>query len=101
MPFLLKDLIVEAKGIRFTEGSAFLGEHISTHDQELVVRLRRGGFVIVGKTNTPEFGMTPHCEPARFGATLNPWNTRAHDSGVERRIRRGCGLRHGAGRARQ
>ena len=81
VPFLLKDLIVEAKGMRFTEGSRFLGERISTHDQELVVRLRRAGFVILGKTNTPEFGMAPHCEPARFGATLNPWSTRHTTAG--------------------
>src|SRR6185436_7673675 len=45
----------------------------SDHDQELVVRLRRAGFVILGKTNTPEFGMAPHCEPRRFGPTRNPW----------------------------
>ena len=59
--------------MRFTEGSDFLGELVSTRDQELVTRLRRAGFVILGKTNTPEFGMAPHCEPRRFGATRNPW----------------------------
>jgi amidase len=75
VPFLLKDLIVEAEGMRFTEGSNFLRDRVSTHDQELVVRLRRAGFVILGKTNTPEFGMAPHCEPVRFGATRNPWDT--------------------------
>jgi amidase len=81
VPFLLKDLIVEAKGMRFTEGSLYLGDNVSTHDQELVVRLRRAGFAILGKTNTPEFGMAPHCEPARFGATLNPWNTQHTTAG--------------------
>lgn len=73
VPILLKDLITECAGMRFTEGSSFLGDLISDHDQELVVRLRRAGFVILGKTNTPEFGMAPHCEPKRFGATRNPW----------------------------
>ncbi len=74
VPFLLKDLAVEMEGVRFTEGSAFLGNTVSSHDQELVRRLRRAGLVILGKTNTPEFGMTPTCEPALFGPTRNPWD---------------------------
>ncbi len=74
VPFLLKDLITECAGMRFAEGSAFLRDNVSTHDQELVTRLRRAGFVMLGKTNTPEFGMAPHCEPRRFGPTRNPWS---------------------------
>jgi amidase len=74
VPFLLKDLAAEMEGLRFTEGSHFLRDTVSTHDQELVVRLRGAGLVILGKTNTPEFGMSPSCEPARFGATRNPWD---------------------------
>ena len=45
------------------------------HDQELAVRLKRAGLVIVGKTNTCEFGMRPTCESALFGVTRNPWDT--------------------------
>ena len=75
VPYLLKDLVVEVAGVRFTEGSRFLRDYVSTHDSELVVRLRRAGLLIVGKTNTPEFGMYPHCEPALFGPTRNPWDT--------------------------
>ena len=45
------------------EGSRFLRGLVSTLDSELVLRLRRAGLVIVGKTNTPEFGMAPTCEP--------------------------------------
>jgi amidase len=74
VPFLLKDLAVEWAGVRFTEGSAFLGDLVSGHDQELVVRLRRAGLVPLGKTNTPEFGLLPTCEPALFGPTRNPWD---------------------------
>jgi amidase len=75
VPYLLKDLAVECAGTRFTEGSRFPRDYVSTYDSELVVRLRNAGLVIVGKTNTPEFGMYPHCEPARFGPTRNPWDT--------------------------
>jgi amidase len=73
-PYVLKDLAVEYAGVRFTEGSRFLRENVSSHDQELVVRLKRAGLVVVGKTNTCEFGMRPTCEPVLFGATRNPWD---------------------------
>jgi amidase len=75
VPFVLKDLAVEYAGVRFTEGSRFLRDNVSTHDQELTARLKRAGLVIVGKTNTCEFGMRPTCEPVLFGATRNPWDT--------------------------
>jgi amidase len=80
VPILLKDLCVEADGLRFCEGSRFLRDHVSRGDQEYVRRLRRAGFVILGKTNTPEFGLAPTVEPRLFGATANPWDVR-HSTG--------------------
>jgi amidase len=80
VPILLKDLCVEADGLRFCEGSRFLRDHVSRGDQEYVRRLRRAGFVILGKTNTPEFGLAPTAEPRLFGATANPWDVR-HSTG--------------------
>jgi amidase len=74
VPFVLKDLTAEHAGVRYTEGSAFLADHVSTHDQELVLRQRRTGLVVVGKTNCPEFGILPTTEPRLFGATHNPWD---------------------------
>jgi amidase len=74
VPFLLKDLAVEAAGMRFCEGSRFLRDNVSTVDSEHVVRLRRAGLVVLGKTNTPEFGLRPTAEPALFGPTANPWD---------------------------
>src|SRR5262249_9737593 len=71
VPYLVKDLACEMKGVRFTEGSVFLTDHVSTVDSELVVRLRKAGLVILGKTNTPEFGMAPACEPVLFGPARN------------------------------
>jgi len=81
VPYLLKDLVVEVAGVRFTEGSRFLADNVSTYDSELTRRLQAAGLVIVGKTNTPEFGMAPACEPALFGPTRNPWDLDRSTSG--------------------
>ena len=81
VPYLLKDLACEMEGVRFTEGSRFLAGHVSAFDSELVLRLRRAGLVIVGKTSTPEFGMAPACEPVLFGPIRNPWDTQRSTSG--------------------
>ena len=75
VPFVLKDLTAQQAGVRYTEGSAFLADNVSTHDQELVLRQRRAGLVVVGKTNAPEFGILPTTEPRLFGPTRNPWAT--------------------------
>ena len=75
VPFLLKDLLAEYAGAPMTEGSRYLKDYVSSHDSELVARYKRAGLVVVGKTNTPEFGLKPTTEPLLFGATRNPWNT--------------------------
>ena len=75
VPFLLKDLLAAYAGVRMTSGSAFLKDFVPTHDSELVARYKRAGLVVVGKTNTPEYGIMPTTEPALFGASRNPWDT--------------------------
>jgi amidase len=80
VPFLLKDLGAELAGTPFCEGSAFAGDYHSTVTQELTGRFQRAGFVVCGKTNTPEFGILPTTEPHRFGPSRNPWNTN-HSTG--------------------
>ncbi|WP_078910555.1 amidase [Streptomyces sp. NRRL S-87] len=74
VPYLLKDLVTEQAGVRFCEGSVFLRDHVSLRDQLLVRRLRAAGLVLLGKTSTSEFGMSPTCESALYGATRNPWD---------------------------
>lgn len=74
VPLLLKDMLAEYEGTRMTEGSRYLRDYISPRDSELVARYRRAGFIIVGKTNTPEFASKPTTEPELFGKTGNPWN---------------------------
>jgi len=80
VPLLLKDLGAELAGTPFCEGTAFAGDYHSTVDQELTRRFLAAGFVVCGKTNTPEFGILPTTEPKRFGPSRNPWNT-AHSTG--------------------
>jgi amidase len=74
VPFLLKDLVASCAGVRMAYGSAFMQDIIPDHDSQLVTRLKQAGFVIMGKTNTPEFGILPTTEPHIFGPTRNPWD---------------------------
>jgi amidase len=74
VPLLLKDLLAEYAGAPMAEGSRYLKDYVSPHDSELVARYKRAGLVVVGKTNTPEFGLKPTTEPELFGPTRNPWN---------------------------
>ena len=73
VPFLLKDLLAEYKGAPFHEGSEAVKGYISKVDSEVVIRQKAGGLVIVGKTNTPEFGCIPSMEHSCYGPTRNPW----------------------------
>jgi amidase len=74
VPLLLKDFAAELEGTPFAEGSDLAGDYISPATQELTRRFQQAGFVICGKTSTPEFGILPTTEPRRFGPTRNPWD---------------------------
>ena len=73
VPVGIKDLLSATEGLPTTEGSAAFGDWIADHDSAHVRRLREAGAIVVGKTNTPEVGLRPVTENARYGATRNPW----------------------------
>ncbi len=75
VPFMLKDLLSWYAGEPITSGSKIFEGWIPPLDSEIVKRYRRAGVIVVGKTNTPEFGLTPFTEPKLFGPALNPWDT--------------------------
>ncbi len=74
VPFLLKDLLEVYAGVVETRGSKAYRNNISDHDSEIVKRYKKAGLVILGKTNTPEFGLLGITEPELHGPTRNPWN---------------------------
>jgi amidase len=65
---------VPVAGLCMNFASKFLAGHRPSHNAYLVRRLRDAGFVVIGTTNMPEFGILPTTEPRHTGATHNPWN---------------------------
>lgn len=74
VPIPIKDLN-DVAGWVTTHGSRATPDVPATGDELVVERFRRAGFVLMGKTTTPEFGSISCTESARFGITRNPWNT--------------------------
>jgi amidase len=76
VPILLKDLGAASfgdpghAGLRVAKAAGAVADH----DAAVVVRLRRAGFVVLGRTNTPELGSTITTEPLAYGPTANPWD---------------------------
>lgn len=79
VPVTIKDLIM-VKGVRTTWGSRIFERFIAPEDAPAVERLRAAGAVIVGMTNSPEFGYRATTDNPLFGATRNPWSL-AHTPG--------------------
>ena len=75
VPMLLKDGVAAYKGVRMTSGSSLFKNYVAQFDSELVRRLKKAGFIVIGKASLPEFGLMPVTEPSAFGACRNPWNT--------------------------
>ena len=75
LPIAVKDL-AETAGIRTTFGSPIFAGFVPSFDAPHVARLRQAGAVVLGKTNTPEFGAGSQTFNAVFGPTRNPYDTR-------------------------
>ena len=73
VPITIKDLIT-TRGIRTTFGSKLYADFVPENDAVLVERLRDAGSVMLGKTNTPEFGLVAVTDNLLFGPSWNPWD---------------------------
>lgn len=80
VPFAVKDLWLEWAGAPHGAGTRFTRDMRHKADSPLATAFRRAGLISLGKTTTPEFGITGTTEPALTGPTRNPWNPR-HISG--------------------
>ncbi|MGH3295195.1 MAG: amidase family protein [Trebonia sp.] len=80
LPIAVKDL-ADTEGIRTTYGSPLFADHVPDADAPHVALLKAAGAVIIGKTNTPEFGAGSQTFNTVFGATRNPWDTRMTPGG--------------------
>ena len=73
LPIAIKDLVATA-GIRTTSGSRLHKDDVPDHDAVHVERIKKAGAILVGKTNTPEFGAGSQTFNEVFGKTRNPWD---------------------------
>lgn len=74
VPFLLKNLLATYAGAPLSNGSRFFKDFVPDHDSEIVKRYKAAGLITLGRTNAPEFGITPFTEPELFGPANNPWD---------------------------
>ena len=73
IPFAVKDLI-DAAGLPTTMGSESMKDHIAEKDALMVARLKEAGGILMGKTNTQEWGIGPAGDQSYFGPVRNPWD---------------------------
>src|SRR5882724_11756380 len=73
IPVSIKDL-TPTRGLRTTWGSKIFEHHVPDEDALIVARLKAAGAIVLGKTNTPEFGAGANTFNEVFGVTRNPWN---------------------------
>ncbi|SDS14930.1 amidase [Microlunatus soli] len=73
-PHAVKDLAA-ARGIRHTAGSVIHRDRVADTDDLFVQRIRAAGAIIIGKTNTPEFGLGSQTYNPVFGTTATPYDT--------------------------
>jgi amidase len=62
------------QGLRLTYGCSLMAEHVADYDHNVTRRLKDAGFIVVGSTTLPEYGILPVSEARLFGPTRNPWD---------------------------
>jgi len=75
VPMVIKDLQATIAGTPTSHGSRPMQQVMAPVDSTLVARYRRAGAVFLGRSNTPEFGLTPYTESEALGPARNPWDT--------------------------
>ncbi|NOD95827.1 amidase [Ruegeria sp. HKCCD6228] len=73
LPIAVKDL-VNVAGVVSSQGSPVFQGHVPASDDLIAARMRQAGAILVGKTNTPEFGLGSHTFNPVYGATRNPYD---------------------------
>ncbi len=74
VPFLLKNIGSHWEGTRVDGGMEYLKDYVCAYDSTLSSRIKEAGFLLLGRTNSPEGGWCIATEPRFYGKTLNPWN---------------------------
>lgn len=74
VPIVMKDLLATLAGVPTSAGNRLWKDIPARQDSELVRRWKAAGVLVVGKSNTPEFGLTPYTESGVFGPAHNPWD---------------------------
>ena len=74
VPYLLKDLYIHYRGVPTTNGSRLFADFMPDRDSIYTERVHAAGLVVIGKSNTPEFGLNASTEPRLHAATRNPWS---------------------------
>ncbi len=100
VPFMIKDLHATLEGVPTSHGNKLWKNVPAAITTELAKRWEDSGVIVVGKTNTPEFGLTPYTKSDTLGPARNPWDTSRHNRRILRRIGRGGRGAVGAARLR-
>jgi hypothetical protein len=93
VPYLIKDLGFFEKGEPARYGSSLFADFVADHDSAYVRRCKEAGLVFMGRSSTPEFGLSPNTEPRLYGSCRNPWS-------LEHSAWRVLGRRRGRGHRR-
>ena len=76
VPYLIKDLAFFQQGEPATLGSRLFADQVADHDSVYTARCKASGLNIIGRSNSPELGLSGNTEPVLHGACRNPWHTR-------------------------